>query len=133
MNKLLITTYVLATVGGLLLLKLGTSGAGFISIVNGKIVWNLSLLTILGILTYGVSFLLYIILVSKFSLGYIVPLTTALVYILIFIASYFVFKENFTVLKIAAITMIIGGVVLLNVASSADTTVNTTVKSIRNE
>lgn len=133
MNKLLIIAYVLATAGGLVLLKLGTSGAGFISIVNGKVAWNLSLLTVLGILTYGVSFLLYIILISKFSLGYIVPLTTALVYILVFIASYFVFKESFTTLKIVAIIMIIGGVMILNITPSADTQAATIDRSIRNK
>ena len=115
MDKIVISAYVIATVGGLVLLKLGTSGAGFISIVDGKIAWNLSLLTILGILTYGVSFLLYIVLISKFSLGYIVPLTTALVYVLVFIASYFIFKESFTSMKIVAIAMIIGGAILLNI------------------
>lgn len=114
MNKLLIAAYVIATAGGLVLLKLGTTGAGFISIVDGKMVWNISLLTLIGIATYGVSFFLYIVLISKFNLGYIVPLTTALVYILVFTASYFIFKENFTAIKIISIVMIIGGVILLN-------------------
>lgn len=119
MNKLLIAAYVIATAGGLVLLKLGTSGAGFLSIVDGKLTWNITLLTVLGILTYGVSFLLYIVLISKFNLGYIVPLTTALVYILVFSASYFIFKEHFTVLKVLAIVMIMGGVLLLNSTSES--------------
>ena len=114
MDKMLIALYVLATSGGLILLKLGSKGLAFVSIVDGKLTWNLSLLTILGILTYGVSFLLYILLISKFSLGFIVPLTTALVYILIFVASFLIFKESFTSLKIVAIILIIGGVILLN-------------------
>ncbi|QQS17668.1 EamA family transporter [Candidatus Saccharibacteria bacterium] len=121
MDKLLIAAYVLTTAGGLVLLKLGTNGSGFLSIVDGKLVWNLGILAMLGILTYGISFLLYIILVSKFSLGYIVPLTTALVYILVFIASYFIFKEDFTSMKIVAIAMIIGGVILLNTTPTPET------------
>lgn len=129
MDKFLIVAYVLATVGGLVLLKLGTSGTGFISVVDGRISWNISALTILGILVYGISFLLYILLISKFSLGYIVPLTTALVYILVFTASYFIFKENFTVLKIVAIIMILGGVLLLNSSSNSDTN-KTTVSHV---
>ena len=119
MDKLLIAAYVISTAGGLVLLKLGTNGSGFISITDGKIVWNISALAILGILTYGVSFFLYLVLISKFSLGYIVPLTTALVYILVFFASYFVFKEGFTVLKVIAIAMIIAGVIILNMANSS--------------
>ena len=120
MDKLLITLYVLATAGGLVLLKLGTGGSSFISIVDGKIAWNISTLTILGIVTYGISFILYIMLISKFSLGYIVPLTTALVYVLVFMSSYFIFKESFTSLKIVAIVMIMGGAILLNIAPSPE-------------
>jgi len=117
MDKIFIAAYVLATSGGLVLLKLGSKGVAYVSIVDGKIVWNLSILTVLGILTYGISFLLYILLISKFSLGFIVPLTTAMVYILVFIASFAIFKEPFTALKIAAIALIIGGVILLNIES----------------
>lgn len=120
MDKLLIIAYVLATVSGLVLLKLGTTGTGLFSIVDGKFSLTLSSLAILGILFYGVSFLLYIALISKFSLGYIIPLTTAFVYILVFLASYFIFKEGFTPLKIVAIAMIIGGVILLNVTPTIE-------------
>ena len=129
MDKLLIATYVFATAGGLVLLKLGTNGLGFMSIMDGKIAWNISLLTILGIIVYGISFMLYIVLNSKFSLGYIVPLNTALVYILVFVASYFIFKESFTSLKILAIAMIIGGVILLNTASGPETNATTLERS----
>lgn len=121
MDKLLIISYVLTTAGGLVLLKLGTSGAGFISIIDGKFALNISALTIIGILLYGISFLLYIILISKYSLGYIVPLTTALVYSLVFLASYFVFKEGFTAVKLLAIVLIMGGVILLNSTSASNT------------
>lgn len=122
MDKILIAAYVIATAGGLVLLKLGTSSAGFVSVVDGKLIWNISLLTLLGIATYGVSFFLYIVLISKFNLGYIVPLTTALVYILVFTASYFIFKENFTIIKVVSIAMIVGGVILLNTSGKTETT-----------
>ena len=118
MDKLLILAYVLATASGLVLLKLGTGGASFVSFADGKIVWNIGLISVFGIFVYGISFLLYIVLISKFSLGFIVPLTTALVYILVFTASYFVFKESFTAMKVAAIILIICGVILLNIESA---------------
>lgn len=124
MDKLLILAYVLATASGLVLLKLGTGGASFVSMNDGKIAWNIGLISIFGIFVYGISFLLYIVLISKFSLGFIVPLTTALVYILVFTASYFVFKESFTAMKVAAIILIIGGVILLNIESANNPTVN---------
>jgi multidrug transporter EmrE-like cation transporter len=67
-----------------------------------------------GIALYGTSFLLYTFLISKYDLGYIIPLTTAFVYVLIFFASFFIFKELFTVFKITGIFLILMGIVLLN-------------------
>lgn len=124
MDKLIIGAYVVATAGGLVLLKLGTNNTGLFSLVDGKMIFNLNLLTVIGVLLYGISFIIYITLISRFSLGYIVPLTTALVYVLVFLASFLVFKESFTLLKIIAIVFIIGGVILLNVESSQSKVVN---------
>jgi drug/metabolite transporter (DMT)-like permease len=118
MNWIMIAVYVLTTVGGLVLLKLGTNGSALLSVVDGKMIWNIGLLSVVGIVFYGISFLLYTFLISQFNLGFIVPLTTALVYILVFIASFIIFHESFSWLKIIAIVMIIGGVILLNVAGT---------------
>lgn len=107
--------YVLSTSGGLILIKLGTSNGLPVSIVDNALKLNLNPYSIIGILLYALSFVLYIYLISKFDLGYIIPLTTALVYSVIFAASFFIFHEVFTVLKIAAISLIILGVILLNI------------------
>lgn len=115
MSIFLIALYVLTTSGGLILLKLGTTTGLPVSLMDNAIKFNLNIYSILGLLFYGLSFVLYIYLVSKFDLGYIIPLTTALVYTLIFTASFFIFHEVFTVLKIAAISLIITGVILLNI------------------
>lgn len=114
MDKLLTVLYIITTTSGLILLKLGTDSGSFVSFVGGKLAWNINLPSVAGIALYGASFLIYMYLVSKFELGYIIPLTTAFVYIIIFIASFLIFHETFTVLKIIAISMIILGVVLLN-------------------
>ncbi|MEI7539408.1 MAG: multidrug transporter [Candidatus Saccharibacteria bacterium] len=114
MSTIFLIAYVLSTSFGLILIKLGTTSGLPISIIANHIKFNINPSIIAGIILYGVSFLLYIYLISKFDLGYIIPLTTALVYALIFIASFVVFKEAFTALKIAAISLIIFGVILLN-------------------
>lgn len=115
MSIILIALYVLTTSGGLILLKLGTTTGLPVSFIDNAVKFNLNIYSILGLLFYGLSFVLYIYLVSKFDLGYIIPLTTALVYALIFTASFFIFHEVFTILKIAAISLIITGVILLNI------------------
>lgn len=69
---------------------------------------------IAGVSLYVISFVLYIHLISKNELGYIIPLTTALVYVLVFAASFFVFKESLTLTKIVGIGLILAGLTFLN-------------------
>jgi len=114
MSILLLIAYVISTSGGLTLLKLGTSSGLPISFVDNALKFNLNPFSIFGILLYGLSFVLYIYLISKFDLGFIIPVTTALVYIVIFTASFLIFHEVFTVLKIVAVSLIVTGVIILS-------------------
>lgn len=113
-SKIIIALYVLTTAAALVTMKLGSSAGAPIEVVSSKINFNLTPLFILGGFLYVASFLLYTYLISKFNLGYIIPLTTAIVYILIFVASAVVFKEAFTLMKITGIALILIGVTLLN-------------------
>ena len=114
MAKIIIALYVLTTSAALIILKLGAKTGSPIAILSNKLHFSVTPYTILGIGLYGVSFLIYVHLISKYDLGYIIPLTAAFVYILIFVASYFIFKEVFTPLKILGIFLIISGLVFLN-------------------
>ncbi len=113
-QKPLIFAYVITTSLGLIILKLGTRTGLPVSFVDNKVSLNLNLMTITGILFYGISFMTYIYLISKYDLGYIIPLVAAFVYILIFVASFFIFKEVFTATKIIGIGLIMAGLVFLN-------------------
>ena len=115
--QILTGLYVLTTASALVVLKLGSKNGAFAQIVDGRIDLNITPYTVTGIFLYGTSFLLYMYLISKFDLGYIIPLTTALVYILIFFASFVIFKESFTLVKIVGIVLIVVGVALLNLKS----------------
>jgi drug/metabolite transporter (DMT)-like permease len=113
-SKIILALYVLATSAGLILLKLGSDNGAAISYADARPQFNLNLLTVSGIALYGLSFAIYTYLIAKYDLGYIIPLTTALVYIIIFTASYFIFKELFTATKILGIALIVTGLVFLN-------------------
>lgn len=106
--------YVITTALGLVLIKLGSTTASIVEIIDGKLIFHPSVLNVIGVLLYGVSFVLYTYLISKNDLGFIIPTTTALVYVLVFVASFVVFKESFTIQKIIAIALILVGVMLLN-------------------
>jgi drug/metabolite transporter (DMT)-like permease len=113
-SNILLLLYVAATSLGLIFVKLGTADGMPIKFIDSKISFNLNFYAIAGILLYGASFLLYVYLISKNDLGYIIPLTTALVYIVIFVASYLIFHEVFTITKIIGIALIVAGLIFLN-------------------
>ena len=113
-SKIIISLFVLATSSALILMKLGSKSGAPFSLVDGRPQFNLNFYIVSGILLYGTSFVIYTYLISKYDLGYIIPLTTALVYVIIFTASYFIFKELFTATKIVGIALIVIGLVFLN-------------------
>jgi drug/metabolite transporter (DMT)-like permease len=113
-SRYFVLLYVAATSLALIALKLGTKSGIPIHYVNNKLQFNINFYTVAGIFLYGLSFLTYIYLISKYDLGYIIPLTTALVYVIIFTASYFIFDEVFTAIKVIGIVLILTGLVLLN-------------------
>ncbi len=115
MSKIFLSVYVFITSLALIILKLGSKEGAPIQLLNGKVSFNFTLLTITGVVLYGTSFILYTYLLSKYDLGYIIPLTTALVYVVIFTASYFIFHEIFTAFKMTGILLILSGLILLNI------------------
>lgn len=114
MSKLLIATFIIATSSALILMKLGTKTGPPFHIASSRLQFNLNFFIVSGILLYGISFLIYTFLISRYDLGYIIPLTTAFVYIVIFTASAFIFNEIFTATKIIGIALIVVGLVFLN-------------------
>ena len=67
----------------------------------------------LGIISYGVSFLLWIKVLSKVELSYAYPMVS-LGYIIVLIFSYVLFKENITYLRVLGILFIIVGVLFVS-------------------
>lgn len=115
MQIFLLSAYVLLTSSALIVIKLGVqAGRKSFSLLG----FNFNYWFILGIIIYGISFLLYIYLISKFDLGFIIPLLAAFVYIFVFAGAFFILHEEFTLLKIAAITLILIGIILLSVSGA---------------
>lgn len=115
MDKLFIAVYLALSVSGLTLVKLGSQGAPLLSKIGDKFVWNVGPLVVAGLIAYGLSFLLFMWLVSKFQLSFLVPLTAALVQVLIFIVAIVLFKESLTFIKLLAFILIVVGIVLLQI------------------
>lgn len=65
-----------------------------------------------GIISYGVSFLLWIKVLSKVELSYAYPMVS-IGYIITMIFSYFIFKENISFIRFLGVIFIIIGVILV--------------------
>lgn len=115
MNVILIAVYICLTVTGVVLFKLGTQKEFIVSISAGVFNLKMSLLSIVGLLCYLCSFLMYMFLISQFDISYIVPVTTGIVQVATFVLAILIFKECVTVPKVVATVLILIGVVLMNI------------------
>ncbi len=113
MQFIIIGIYLLLTMSGLILMKLG-GNTGKFAIVEGDINFGISPVSLLGFMCYIGSFFLYTRMVVMFDLSYITPLCTGIVQILTLIASKVIFKENITVQGIVGASIIIIGLLIMN-------------------
>lgn len=112
---ILLIIYISLSVGGLVLFKMGSINSPIhLSLQKRTFEFGIALESILGLICYVSSFLLYMYLISIYNLNYIAPIAAGATYILTIAASYFVFHEPFTMFQVVGIFMIFGGVVLMN-------------------
>ncbi len=113
MKFIIIGIYLLLTMSGLILMKLGGNTGSF-AIENGDINFGISPVSLIGFICYIGSFFIYTRMVVMFDLSYITPLCTGIVQILTLIASKIIFKENITIQGIAGASIIIIGLLIMN-------------------
>ena len=114
MGIVLVILYLVLTVSGLILYKLGSNKEFLIACSNGIFQIKLSLISILGLLCYLCSFLIYMLVLPKFDLTYIMPVTSAITYISVYILSIMVLKESVQVNGIVGSIIILIGVIIMN-------------------
>lgn len=114
MGILLVALYLVLTVSGLILYKLGANKDFLFSLNNGVFQVKLSLISIIGLLCYLCSFLIYMLVLPKFDLTYIMPVTSAVTYISVYVLSVMVLKETIQVYGIVGSIIILIGVIIMN-------------------
>lgn len=114
--------YVTLSTSGATLIKYGGSSKAHtlfsVPIVNTEV----SLITLLGVLIYGVSFLTFIILLNKLNMSYLVPVATGASYVLLMVASIAVFNESFNLWKVFGCILILVGILLVVMNETSVTT-----------
>lgn len=113
MQVILVMIYIVLTLSGLVLMKLGGNPGSF-AVENGNINFEMSITSLIGLVCYLCSFLLFTRIVVMFDLSYIMPLTTAIVQILTLAVSKVIFKEEFTWQVITGAGLVIIGVLIMN-------------------
>lgn len=111
---IIVSIYLLLSITGLILIKYGASNNYFNlndNIFNVKI----SIVSLIGLVMYVFSFLLWLTILQNFNLSYIVPVIAGVSLCLTTVISYFVLKENISVLHAIGIAVVIIGVVLINI------------------
>ena len=87
--------YVFLSSAGLVLFKLGSSSLN-IQLQQTIFSMNISLISLLGLFCYLISFILWMLIISRSDVSYIVPLGVACTNIAILIASNLILKETIT-------------------------------------
>jgi multidrug transporter EmrE-like cation transporter len=68
---------------------------------------------VLGLFFFGCAFLFWVLTLSKIKLSLAYPISTALNLSLVTLLSYFIFKENLSIIQIVGVFVIITGIFLL--------------------
>lgn len=115
MQILSIIIYLIFTVGGLVLVKMGSDSIN-IAINNGIFNFSMGIKAIIGFISYILSFLIYTFyIIRKFDLSYIYPIIAGITQVLVVIAGVLIFKEHLSIPGIIGIVLIIIGIVCLNI------------------
>lgn len=113
----LILMYVILTIAGLILMKLGQN-TGTISVNQGEVLFSINWISLLGLISYILSFLLYTRIIVNFNLSFIVPVTAGIVQILTLGFGIILFNETISKLSIIGVTLVIVGIVIMNIKVS---------------
>lgn len=117
MQYLIIALYVLFSVSGVVFFKMGSADAMTLEVSRSNFSVQISWLSVIGLASYVISFLIYMGLVSKNDLSYLMPVVTGAVYLLTMCASVLIFKERIQCFQLLGSVLILAGLILMNVKS----------------
>lgn len=112
-KSVLVIIYILLTIAGLILMKIG-GNTGTISFGEGGFNFSMNFVSLLGFVSYIASFLLFTNIVVKFELSYIMPITAGIIQVLTLLSGCLIFKEKVTINGIIGISLVIIGIVVMN-------------------
>ena len=92
---------------GMMNMEINTfSFSKLLEVVSSLYVWA-------GLFFYGISFMLYLYILSKFEVSYIYPIIMSIGFVLLLIFSVLLFGEAFTLKKVLGILIIAIGIIVI--------------------
>lgn len=105
--------YIIVALTGMTLIKSGYDMAPLFHVPLVGV--GISLRTLVGVGLYGISFLIYMLFVSRMKISIAVPVVSGIYCALTAVVGFFVFNERMTAGQIAGIVLIVIGTVLVGV------------------
>ena len=113
-KMILVILYILLTITGLVLMKLG-GNTGSILIENMSFSFTMNFISLIGFISYILSFLLFTNIVVKFDLSYIMPITSGLIQVLTLLSGFFIFNEVISTKGIIGASLVICVIIVMNI------------------
>lgn len=120
MKFIFVGIYLVLTMLGLILMKLGGNSGSF-AINSGNINFTINWISAIGFVCYLCSFLIFTKIVIMFDLSYIMPIVTGIVQIATLVASKLVFKETITIQGLIGASIVIIGIIIMNLPKTVST------------
>ena len=111
---ILVLIYAICTVFGLVLFKYGANKSFNVSFVNKVLNININIFSIFGLILYICSFILYIIVLPKFDITYILPIISVFTTIGIYLLAILILHEEFSWLRLIGTFIILVGAYIVN-------------------
>lgn len=119
MKYVLMIVYLILTTSGLIFMKLGGNSGTFALKEGGTLAFSINWISLIGFICYLFSFLIFTRLVIIFDLSYIMPICTGIVQIITLVASKLVFKEAISTQGIIGASIIIIGIIIMNLPKTS--------------
>jgi drug/metabolite transporter (DMT)-like permease len=114
---IILIVYLLIAQVGVLLIKLGSSKT-HIALASKTIILNLTLNTIAGLAFYAISFILFIIIISRFNLSYVAPIINGSNYVLTMLIALIILREKISLIQLIGACIILIGIFMVNIKGS---------------
>ncbi len=114
-SVLLLIIYVASSSLGLVLLKVGLNNGTLITLHSAFLELKLHTFLMAGIVLYVLSFLLNMIVMSRFNLSYVYPISAGLIYIAILVFSLLILKEQMSLMQVTGTIFILIGIIIMNI------------------